>query len=53
LWDLHLGATLLKRENSSLEIFFSGHNLFNGSHFQDEVKPNTGRWFEGGMRVRF
>lgn len=53
IWDLHLGATLLKRENSSLELFFSGHNLFNGKQFSDEVVPNNGRWFEGGMRVRF
>ena len=53
IWDLHLGATLLKRENTSLELFFSGHNLFNGKQFADEILPNNGRWFEGGMRVRF
>ena len=53
LWDLHLGATLLKRKNTSLELFFSGHNLFNGSQYQDEVKPNSPRWFEGGVRVNF
>lgn len=52
-WDLHLGGTLLKRENSSLELFFSGHNLFNGRQYQDEWIPNVGRWFEGGMRVKF
>ena len=53
IWDLHLGAVLLKREHSSLELFFSGHNLFNGAQFQDETQPNNGRWFEGGMRVNF
>jgi len=53
IWDLHLGATLLKRENSSLELFFSGHNLFNGSQYIRDVFQNAGRWFEGGMRVRF
>jgi len=53
IWDLHLGATLLKRKNSSLEVFFSGHNLFDGAQYPDESQPNTGRWFEGGMRVRF
>lgn len=53
IWNLHLGATLMKRESSSLELFLSGHNLFNGAQFQDELIPNTGRWFEGGMRVRF
>lgn len=53
IWDLHLGATLLKRENSSLELFFSGHNLFNGAQYNRDAFPNVGRWFEGGMRVRF
>lgn len=53
IWDLHLGATLLKKENSSLELFFSGHNLFNGSQTLDGLFPNTGRWFDGGIRVNF
>lgn len=54
IWDLHLGATLLKREYSSLELFFSGHNLFNGAQsLYPQLVPNTGRWFEGGMKVRF
>lgn len=53
IWDLHLGATLLRRENSSLEVFFSGRNLFNGAQYYRDQIPNTGRWFEGGMRVRF
>lgn len=53
VWDLHLGVMLLKKEQSSLELFFSGHNLFNGNQFQDELLPSTGRWFDGGMRVRF
>ena len=53
IWDLHLGATLLKRENSSLELFFSGHNLFNCNFYNKDVVPSVGRWFEGGMRVHF
>ncbi|WP_191966170.1 TonB-dependent receptor plug domain-containing protein [Oryzomonas japonica] len=52
-WDLHLGAVLFKREQNSLELFFSGHNLFNASQYETYLIPNTGRWFEGGMRVRF
>lgn len=53
IWDLHLGATLLKRENSSLELFFSGHNLFNGDQYNTEIHPNVGRWYEGGVKVSF
>ncbi|MDA8428854.1 MAG: TonB-dependent receptor, partial [Geobacteraceae bacterium] len=48
LWDLHLGAYLFKRQHSSLEIFFSGHNLFNnGQYYTDQIQ-NPRRWFEGG-----
>ena len=53
IWDLHLGATLLKRQDTSLELFFSGRNLFNGRSYTMDLIPNVGRWFEGGMRVRF
>ncbi|MDO9066881.1 MAG: TonB-dependent receptor, partial [Deltaproteobacteria bacterium] len=53
LWDLHLGAILFKRENSSLELFFSGRNLLNNGQYPYDLTPNPGRWFEGGMRVRF
>ncbi len=53
IWDLHLGAILLKRESSSLELFFSGHNLFNSPYYYREIFPTTGRWFEGGVRVSF
>jgi vitamin B12 transporter len=53
LCDLHLGATLFKRENTSLELFFSGHNLFNNGQYPYDLTPSPGRWFEGGMRLRF
>ncbi len=53
LWDLHLGAKVWKKESNSLELFFSGRNLFNGKQYADETQKNTGRWFEGGARFRF
>ncbi|MFZ2949972.1 MAG: TonB-dependent receptor [Desulfuromonadaceae bacterium] len=53
VWDLHLGATLLDRENSSLELFFSGRNLFDGDPYNSDIFPNVGRWFEGGVKVSF
>jgi vitamin B12 transporter len=53
IWDLHLGATLLKREEKSLELLFSGHNLFDCSQSPVYYYPYPGRWFEGGVRVRF
>lgn len=53
IWDLHLGACLLKREDSSLELSLSGHNLFNGDQYNSELFPNVSRWFEGGVKVNF
>ena len=52
IWDLHLGYTVYKKGNSSLELLFSGRNLFNGAQYADELQPNVGRWFEGGLRWR-
>ena len=53
IWDLFLGAKVYNKEDLSLELFFSGHNLFNGAQFQDEAFRNPGRWYEGGLKVRF
>jgi vitamin B12 transporter len=53
IWDLHLGATLYRHEDNSLEVFFSGHNLFNGAQYSFDQIPSTPRWYEGGFKVRF
>ena len=53
VWDLFLGATLVKRSDFDFEVFFSGHNLFDTKQFSDEAIPNTGRWVEGGIKVSF
>ncbi|BCS52004.1 ligand-gated TonB-dependent outer membrane channel [Geobacter sp. SVR] len=53
VWDLHLGAMLFKREDTSLELFFSGRNLFNNDQYLINIYPAPGRWFEGGMRIGF
>ncbi len=53
IWDLHLGAALIKKETRSLELFLSGHNLFNNSQYTNQFYPNPGRWLEGGLKVRF
>lgn len=52
LWDLTLTQKLGGDENSP-ELFFSGHNLFDGTQYLYFLYPNTGRWLEGGVRCRF
>lgn len=53
IWDLHLGTMLLKRQYSSLELFFSAHNLFNGNFNSSDFYSTVNRWYEGGVQVRF
>ena len=53
IWNLHLTQKLLPGNELSPEIFFSGHNLFNGSQYWDNWYVNTRRWIEGGVRFRF
>lgn len=53
VWDLHLGATLYRRGQTSVELFGSGHNLFNTDQYTLDAYPNPARWFEGGLKVRF
>ena len=37
----------------AIELFFSGHNMFNNSQFTSQIFPTPGRWFEGGLKMRF
>ena len=54
IWDLHLNWKMRPKSELSPELFFSGHNLFNGVQTTDSmVYRNASRWFEGGVRVNF
>lgn len=54
IWDLHLNWRIKSWYGLTPELFFSAHNLFNGVQTTDtELYRNAGRWFEGGMRVKF
>lgn len=53
IWDLNLSRKLIERRDTVLEMFFTAHNLFNGSQYLVGVFPNPRRWFEGGVRCRF
>jgi vitamin B12 transporter len=54
IWDLNLAKEVFRKNDGSIELFFSAHNLFNGSQYsgQDSLK-NARRWFEGGIRFDF
>jgi vitamin B12 transporter len=52
VWDLNVSRKVPLRYADG-EIFFSGHNILNANQFGEDFGPNPGRWFEGGLRVRF
>jgi len=52
--DISLTQKLCPNKEMSPEIFFSGHNLFNGSQYQlNTYDNNARRWVEGGVRFSF
>jgi len=53
VWDLFLNQKLCPSSEYSPELFFSGHNLFNGSQYNNSLYKNPTRWIEGGVRFRF
>ncbi|HIJ80117.1 MAG TPA: TonB-dependent receptor plug domain-containing protein [Desulfuromonadales bacterium] len=54
IWNLHLNWKLRPAYGVIPELFFSGHNLFNGVQSTDtSLFTNTRRWFEGGVRFAF
>jgi vitamin B12 transporter len=53
IWDLNLNKKIYSKNDISADIFFTAHNIFNGSQYQDGLWPNPRRWFEGGVRFRF
>jgi len=53
IWDLNFAKKIIEKGNSTAELFFTAHNLFNGSQYLDGLFPNPRRWFEGGIRVKF
>ncbi|WP_298435471.1 TonB-dependent receptor [Geobacter sp.] len=53
IWDLNLAKRLFKGGGTDAEVFFTAHNLFNGSQYLIDSLKNPRRWFEGGVRFRF
>lgn len=53
IWDINLNKKVFAKGDYSAEVFFTGHNIFNSSQYQDGAFPNSRRWFEGGIRLRF
>jgi len=53
IWDLSLSRKIFETDATETELFFTGHNLFNGAQHLGDNFANPRRWFEGGVRFRF
>jgi vitamin B12 transporter len=54
LMDINLAKRVFKKNDTAAELFFSVHNILNGS--QDTLAngfKNARRWFEGGIKFEF
>jgi vitamin B12 transporter len=52
-WDLNLAKKVFTSENTTVGLFFTAHNIFNGAQYPIRYTRNPGRWFEGGVRFNF
>ncbi|MCM2357747.1 MAG: TonB-dependent receptor [Geobacteraceae bacterium] len=53
IWDLNLTRKVVSKGRMAVEAFFTARNIFNGSQYLNGFFTNPGRWFEGGLRVKF
>ena len=53
IWDFNINKEVLETANTRTALFFTAHNLFNGSQYFDEILENPGRWLEAGVRFHF
>ncbi|MBI5015512.1 MAG: TonB-dependent receptor [Deltaproteobacteria bacterium] len=53
VWDFTLDKRVFAAGETSADIFFAAHNVFNASAYASDLFPNPGRWVEGGIRFHF
>lgn len=53
LWDITVTRHLAGPGRTSVDLFASGHNLFDGSQYLREDYQNAGRWLEVGVKLLF
>jgi len=53
IWDLNLRQPVSIGDKADFDLFFTAHNLFNGSQYWSIQYPNPERWVEAGLIFRF
>ncbi|MFP4571654.1 MAG: TonB-dependent receptor plug domain-containing protein [Desulfobacterales bacterium] len=52
-WDINASRRVHADENMKIDLFFTGHNIFNGDQYLVPENKNSSRWFEAGFRLNF
>jgi vitamin B12 transporter len=53
IWEFNINRSFEIREGLTADLFFTAHNLFNGSQYSVGDTKNPKRWVEGGVRIFF
>jgi len=53
IWDFNLNKRIRSKEKTATELFFTAHNIFNGSQYILGDSKNPGTWIEAGIRFKF
>ena len=53
IWDLNLIKKIWSKKKAATELFFTAHNIFNGSQYTYGDSKNPGTWIEAGIRFKF
>ena len=52
VWDFSLTKKVLSSGKRNAELFFTAHNIFNGSQYVLDFFKNPRRWVEAGLRLK-
>jgi vitamin B12 transporter len=53
IMDFNIIKEIAKKNNTTLDVFFTAHNIFNSSSYTDDLLQNPERWVEAGIRCKF
>ncbi len=53
IMDFNVIKEICKKKETSLEMFFTAHNIFDASSYDNNTTINPRRWVEAGLRGRF
>ncbi len=51
--DFNIIKEILKKKETSLDLFFTAHNIFDASSYDNNLATNPRRWVEAGLRCKF